>query len=179
MVETLGALSGAFGSGHRHLPQAEATGGLSPESPSGNGRAEDNSSLLSAYAVLNRTEDVKEKLGCESYRHVFQAADAVISDSARSEAENNAEQISSEVMYKKGKLCAFFFCKMEGHLSDDALSWSDYILPSGALWSDEEGGWLKIFCCCCDEFVFISELQILANSVCCETRGRVHGCWRS
>ena len=118
MVETLVALSGVMGSGHRHLPKA-------------------------ADAVLDQAEDVKGKPGSEGHRHLPQAADAVIDKAAQSKAENNAEKIYSDVMFKKGKLCAFF-CRMEGHISDDAVSWSDYILPSGALWSDEEGGWLKI-----------------------------------
>ena len=54
MVETLGALSGAFGSGHRHLPQAEATGGFRPGSPSGNGGADGNSSLLSIRSETDK-----------------------------------------------------------------------------------------------------------------------------
>ena len=124
MVEILVALSGVIGSGHRHLPQAEATGGFRPGSPSGNGGADGNSSLLSI----------------------------------RCEAENTAGQISSELMYKNCRLCAFFFfCKMEGDVSDGAKPWSDYILPSGARWSDEEDGWLEkcVFRCCYEKYVFI------------------------
>ena len=145
MVETLGALSGAFGSGHRHLPQAEATGGFRLGSPSGNGGADGNSSLLSI----------------------------------RSETEKNGEQIASEVVYKKGKLCAIS-CRMEGRVSDDAVSWSDYLLPSGALWSDEEGGWLKeLFFVDATTNTFLYKNCKSWRTLSAVKRGCFHGCRRS